>query len=904
MDTGRTLLLSPDPVGAWRVRRQAWRGRIFLSSLRASASFDLRGHPTTTLERWASGPPARIATPFARRRALLAAIREVGIGAERDAAGYASVVAGALREWLRHADLDAPLPSDDRRLARWWEVARRYRAHLALAGEVDPAEALRVAARGVRGATTPLALLGALDLRADEVEAIDALAGPGSLVLLPHAPPWTDAHAAARAALRARGWREEIEAGPAALAPMQAWRFESREVEVEHALAAVKRALRAGTPPAEVLIGTRDLAGYAPLVRHAAAAAGVPLRVERWLPLLHTPVGGALRAYLDAVTTGAAFEPTLAWLAHPQVARLDADTVALARRSRPEGVRAWRRFDEVAAELLDWPRRATPAAWQERLGAGWRRKGLIPRVDPITQAALPPLLFEEPTGADPFDHPALVPLWSEALAALPPLCDARGEVGRAAVLATLRDALRSETVWEGGEEGEGAVALRPLEGLADARAERVFLLGAVDGVLPAPIPDDPVLGLAERAELIRAGVPLPSAGDLARREGLHFWGALRAAAGATWIGLPEAMGNDARIPSPFLEAIGLDPRPPDAVPLATPAAFRRAALRHLRRVPGNRDPNLPRLRAVHAQAVRRLTDLGWGPDDGHVGIGVAEGDFVWSATALTDLATCRFKWWVKYRWGVRAPEEGAVDLTPLLEGQLYHLTLERALKGALHLRGADARAAAAAALEGAFAHSERAARVAEVVPHWTRRRGEHLAHLRALIESPDFIPDDHQLLALEQRFAGEWHGWRVKGLVDRIDRTPDGLELIDYKLGGSRGVGARDLEGRPSLDLQLPLYADVAAPAAFPDEPVARTRYLSLRQLREIPSTPPDDHELADLFARLRASLEAGFFPVEPDDAVCQRCDLALVCRKGPHLDLKPLPFYPPAAGTSVGGRT
>jgi len=218
--------------------------------------------------------------------------------------------------------------------------------------------------------------------------------------------------------------------------------------------------------------------------------------------------------------------------------------------------------------------------------------------------------------------------------------------------------------------------------------------------------------------------------------------------------------------------------------------------------------------------------------------------------------------------------------------------------------GAAAREAAGAALEGAFAHSERSARVAEVVPHWTRRRGEHLAHLRALIESPDFIPDDHQLLALEQRFEGEWHGWRVKGLVDRIDRTPSGLELIDYKLGSSRGVGARDLEGRPSLDLQLPLYADVAAPAAFPDEPVARTRYLSLRQLREIPSTPPDDHELADLFARLRASLAAGFFPVEPDDAVCQRCDLALVCRKGPHLDLKPLPFYPPAGGPPIGGAT
>jgi hypothetical protein len=906
MTADRILLLSPDPVSAWRTYRQAgWRGRIFLSSLRASASYDLRGLPATTLERWASAAPIRIASPFARRRALLAAVREVGIGAERDVAGYASVAAVALRELLRHADLDAPTPSDDARFARWWEVAQRYRANLALHAEVDPAEALRVAARVARaagGPTTPLAHLGSLDLRSDEVEVVDALAGPGSLVILPYAPPWTDANTPARNALRGRGWREEIDAGPAPMARVAAWHFESREVEVVQALAEVKRALLAGTPPGELLIGTRDLNGYAPLVRHAAAAAGVPLRVERWLPLLHTPLGGALRAYLDAVTSGGAFEPTLAWLAHPQVARLDVDAIAAVRRYRPEGVRGWQRFDEVASRLLDWPRRATPAAWRERLGAGWQRNGLTPRVDPVTLAPLPadvPPLFAEPTLADPFDHPALQPLWSEALDALLPLCDARGEVGRAAVLATLRDALRAETVWEGGEEGEPAVALRPLEGLADGRAERVWLLGAVDGVLPAPIPDDPVLGLAERAELIRAGVPLPSAGDLARREGLHFWGVLRAATGSAWVGVPEQMGNDARIPSPYLEAFNLEPQPPSGMPLATPGAFRRAALRHPQRVPSRRDPQLTGVRARHKQALRRLTDPGWGPDDGFVGIGVAEGDFSWSATALTDLATCRFKWWVKFHWGVRAPEEGAVDLTPLLEGQLYHLTLERALKAALNLRGADAREAAAAALEEAFAHSEHAVRVAEVVPHWARRRGEHLGHLRALIEASDFIPDDHQLLALEQRFAGEWHGWQVKGLVDRIDRTPHGLELIDYKLGSSRGVGARDLEGKPSLDLQLPLYADVAAPAAFPDEQVARTRYLSLRQLREIPSTPPNDQELSDLFARLRASLTAGFFPVEPDDAVCKRCDLALVCRKGAHLDLKPLPFYPPAEGST-----
>ena len=140
----RTLLLSSDPVNAWRARRAAgWSGRVYLSNLRAAEAFDVEGLPTTTLERWATAAPARIATPFARRRALLAAIGEVGIGGERDVAGYASVAAGAVRELLRHADLEAPPAALDPRLARWWRVAARYRALLAEQGVIDPAEALR-----------------------------------------------------------------------------------------------------------------------------------------------------------------------------------------------------------------------------------------------------------------------------------------------------------------------------------------------------------------------------------------------------------------------------------------------------------------------------------------------------------------------------------------------------------------------------------------------------------------------------------------------------------------------------------------------------------------------------------------------------------------------------------------
>jgi RecB family exonuclease len=506
-------------------------------------------------------------------------------------------------------------------------------------------------------------------------------------------------------------------------------------------------------------------------------------------------------------------------------------------------------------------------------------------------------------------------VWRDALASLADVADDDGRVRRGAVLATLRDALRAETTRDAADVDERlsssteraaegdvadeatAVTLRPLEALADARVRHVLLLGAVDGTLPQPTPDDPVLGFHERAALSAAGVPLRGAGDLARGEALRFWGAWRAAGDRLWLGVPAQTGRDARLPSPFLARLGVVADPAGEPLPASPQAFRAAALRAVDRVPDAVDPVLAHARRAHAQALAREAEPRWGPDDGFVGIGVDPDGRRWSATQLTDLGTCRFKWWVGRVWGVSAPEEGATELTPLLVGRLYHAALDGALKAAVGRAGPEARRLAAEALDAAFAEAERSEGIADVVPHWARRREDHLAHLRALVGAEAFLPDDHQVLALERWFRGEWEGWHVIGRVDRVDRTPSGVRLIDYKLGSGRPLGARDAELAPTLDLQLPLYVDVAAPQVAPGERVAGAAYLSLRKMTEVRAKPPDPHELDDLFTRLRDALRAGFFPVEPHPDVCRRCDLDMVCRKGPHLDLKPSTHRVPPAG-------
>jgi RecB family exonuclease len=60
---------------------------------------------------------------------------------------------------------------------------------------------------------------------------------------------------------------------------------------------------------------------------------------------------------------------------------------------------------------------------------------------------------------------------------------------------------------------------------------------------------------------------------------------------------------------------------------------------------------------------------------------------------------------------------------------------------------------------------------------------------------------------------------RLRGVIDRVDRSPDGrLRIIDYKSAGPWGYGQKDVrEGRK---LQLPIYALAARDALGLGEPV------------------------------------------------------------------------------------
>lgn len=926
------MLLAADPALAWRAEAgrsgydEVWSPTAGSGAWATEDGRSSAGGPKVgDLHAYARRHAATEADELPRRRALLQAVAEV-FGPD-DAGGYAAVGAAAVRQILRLTEDDQAFPLDDPRTARWWTVAQRYREALRREGHVDPAEVVRVAAQHLgsgAAAAGRLAVVGHLDLGPDEVALVDAAAGPGSLVILPWQPGWTEVNERTVRDFEARGWVADTAEAASSRAEhpprtLRAVALPTLEDEARWVVGRAKELLADGLAASDLVLTARDPAHYADALQVAAWEAGVPLRIDRRLPLERLRGGGALAAYLAAVAEDGAFETTIAFLAHPLVGRLSEEEIARLRRWRPSTPRAWARGldDDSLRTALAWPDRDSPAGWQRLLGGAWWGLGLLPAgaaPDAAPDPARPAQrLFDdaesastaaETTAPDPASHPELgahpdlMAAWAEALAQLPELAGPDGRVTRAAVLRQLREALRYLTVPDPeGQDHPSPLWLRPLEAVLGTTVPHVFLLGAVEGWFPLAVQDDPVLGSFERAALAAAGLPFATAGQTARRELLLAWG-LRAAAGASLtLTVPAQTGGDARLPSVLLGRWGLDPVTPAPTPPATPQAFRAAALR-APSVPDNTDPALALARLAYTQLRARELSPEWGPDDGFVGLPFEPDAHTWSASQLLSLSGCRFRWWLQRVWGLSAPEEGATELTPLLKGRLYHATLELALGPAVGLGGEEARIVAIERLEQAFAEAERLDRLDEVVPNWPRWREEHLAALRGLLQSEAFLPAERSLLEIEREFDGDWRGWRVTGRVDRIDRGPGGLHLLDLKLGSTAGALARDAELDPRLDLQLPLYREVAAPAMYPDEPLAGAAYFSLSKVAEIRVKVPEDADLEELFARLRASLRAGFFPVEPHPDVCRRCDLELVCRKGPpphaHLLRKPPPYRVP----------
>ncbi|MDQ6898968.1 MAG: ATP-dependent helicase [Candidatus Dormibacteraeota bacterium] len=130
-------------------------------------------------------------------------------------------------------------------------------------------------------------------------------------------------------------------------------------------------------------------------------------------------------------------------------------------------------------------------------------------------------------------------------------------------------------------------------------------------------------------------------------------------------------------------------------------------------------------------------------------------------------------------------------------------------------------------------------------------------------------------LLVEEQFNLQLPGWQLQGVIDRVERGPEGIRIIDYKTG------------RPERgsELQLALYAlgaaSIPALAVELDGEPAELEIVYLRreaQREPFKATPELLAEARSTGAHVAAAIRTGRFEPRPQRRRCALCAYRLAC--------------------------
>ena len=448
----------------------------------------------------------------------------------------------------------------------------------------------------------------------------------------------------------------------------------------------------------------------------------------------------------------------------------------------------------------------------------------------------------------------------------------------------------------------------------------VLLGGLVESEFPARTPQDTLFTDTERATLAERGVPLQDLG--ARDETTMFYEAATLARRKIFLAYPDHdEGANENYPSPYLSSVKklFDALPTTQIKVnAIPQPDECASLSELAvSLAQFNAPSIARklreneiwqhsLFAREIEKQRESLD----PFDTYSGVLGDESlraetaekfgaKYVWSASQFNDWGACGFKFFARRLLKLEEitdPEEG-LDVIQL--GTLYHAILEETYRKFIKLEIA----VTSETLEQAQKIlRDCATPILDDAPEnlgfrptawWSHERTELLRRLDALLlAESERTPTQPFAVEVEFGFRNTPpvkikladDTIRVRGKIDRIDQTANGVVLMDYKSGSTPISTTQVIEGR---NVQMPVYVFAAEALGHR---VANAFFVHIRNGKtsgELSKTERDDYlQVAkEHMARFVTQARAGQFPVKParfENGTCARhCEFGSLCRVG-----------------------
>lgn len=493
-------------------------------------------------------------------------------------------------------------------------------------------------------------------------------------------------------------------------------------------------------------------------------------------------------------------------------------------------------------ELHTGPRRRPPSAWAASFTRGLQRLG-----------------WPGDTGVDSATWQA-AQAWASLLEAFARLDAVVGALSVSEALSRLRRMASQQRFQP--ETPDLPVQVLGLLETAGLEFDALWVTGMHDGVLPAPLRPCALLPAALQRE---RGMPR-ACPDIELALARRIVARLSGAAGEVRFSYPQNREDEPLRPSPVLA--GLPVMEPPRIVLSGLAA----ACFEQRGIEAIEDPSAP---------------------------GIA-GEVSGGTGLLAAQSACPFRAFALHRLEARALETPAAGVDGRARGSLLHRALrdfweevgDRDTLAALDPQARAGRVSSALTRAAARALAGAPPGLVDIELREAARRIGELLDIE--LQRPAFRVEQ-----CEHPVGIEVGPLRLRGQVDRMDRVPGGLAIIDYKSGEAR---VADWLGERPADPQMPLYAlafarDVAAlayaslkPGAVGFQGLARSRDAlgdGLRMRAEPPAEawPARLEEWRGVLGALAGGFAAGDARVAPVRASgagspCSRCHLAVLCRR------------------------